>query len=161
MINNFQPRPHARYQIRKGTEDDLIRLATMGLRFIATGAFPMLACATERSLVTIMLGVLQAGEQGCMLVAIDPFDLRLVGGVIGCVLPMPLTQKLYVDELGWWVEPEARHARVGPMLLAELESWAFGRGLGIMMRAPHGTKIGKFYEHRGYKPIETAWWKES
>jgi GNAT superfamily N-acetyltransferase len=141
-------------RIRQATHDDQPGMVAMGLRFIATtgyAAFP----STPEALGWILAVVL---EHGVAYVAEEAG--RLVGMLAVVVAPHPLTGEPYADEVVWWVEPEYRSGSLGPRLLQTVENWTVTKGVtALRMVAPNETAVGKFYERRGYVPIETSYLK--
>jgi GNAT superfamily N-acetyltransferase len=68
-----------------------------------------------------------------------------------------LTGEFYVDEICWWVETEHRKTAAGYRLLCAAEDWTRQKGARVLkMLSPAGADIGKLYERRGYRPLETA-----
>lgn len=142
-------------RIREATDADRTRLVAMGMRFIAETPYARFG-ASPQALEWILRVVL---EHGAAFVA--EVDGRLVGMLAVIVAPHPLTGVAYADEIVWWVEPEYRAGMIGPRLLHTTEKWARTKGVpSIRMVAPAGSQVGRFYEHRGYEPIETSYLRE-
>lgn len=144
--------------IRPGTIDEVEVLAQLGLHFCRSGIYPLVADATEASLIAILLAVLDLGERGCLFVAEDRTG-QIVGGIAAVEAPEPITHTLYADELCWWMEPAHRGGPAAIRLKRAFEDWADARGLGAKMFAPAGSDIGILYERTGYAPIETVYYR--
>jgi len=85
---------------------------------------------------------------------------RVVGMLGLVVVPHPLTGAMYVEEVVWWVQPEARGGLVGPKLLQAAEEWVSTKNVTMVkMVAPAGSDVGTFLERRGYSAVETAFIK--
>lgn len=147
--------------IREATDADVPAIATLAEHFLATpyartylgasraGLELFTTYLLEQPLCTVIVAQL---EETCELVGF----IALLGG------GSPLDEAHAVcEELAWWVEPDARGAgRVGARLLDAAEAWARAHGLKwLKMVAPHQSRVGRFYERRGYVPVETAYSK--
>jgi len=63
-----------------------------------------------------------------------------------------------VGEVMWWMDPTARGA--GLALLRHAEAWARDHGArAIQMAAPVGSRAGLLYERRGYRAVETTYYR--
>jgi GNAT superfamily N-acetyltransferase len=80
-----------------------------------------------------------------------------VVGMIGVVsFAHHLSGAAMVGEVAWWVDPEARGS--GLALLRRAEQWARERGATAMqVAAPGGSDVGRLYERRGYRLVETTY----
>jgi GNAT superfamily N-acetyltransferase len=147
--------------IRPAAVEEVELLAELGLHFCHTGIFPLLADATEETLIGLLLAVFQLGEKGLIVVAEDRGG-QVVGGLVAAVLPQPITQRDYADELCYWLEPVARGGEAARLLLDAFECWVDARGLGCKMVAPCQApwdRIGAVYRRRGYTAIETVFYR--
>jgi GNAT superfamily N-acetyltransferase len=145
--------------IRPARDNDFNRLVTMGQRFVAESIYGRLFPTLATSSIPVQMMVELCEEQGAIFVA--EVDGRVVG-MIGLVLVIdhPLTGGKVVEELAWFVEPEHRKGRVGPLLLGAAEAWTTTNGANVLkMVAPWGSDVGRFLERRGYTAVETAYMK--
>lgn len=90
-------------------------------------------------------------------------DDDVVGMLGGALAPNPLDQdELMFFESVWYVDKGYRH--VGPALLKECEARCKEAGVKhicMMSMAGKNTEtLEKFYERKGYKPMETYYIKE-
>lgn len=145
--------------IRLATAADRSALIALGLHFAQSEIYrAWLTDATEASVALIVDLMLSLGDRACIALAEDdagPF------GLLCCYqTPNNITGVEFCDELVWWVEPTRRGLRAGPALLAFAEGWAKSRGLHLIkVVAPIGTRVGRYYDRRGYRPVETAYVK--
>lgn len=145
--------------IRPATLADRQALAQLGLAFIAQTTYQsLLGSATVAGLESLADGIFNLGEMGRIFLAEDeqgPFGMLVI-----VAIPSPMTGELFAEEICWWVDPAKRNGTAGPRMLREAEHWARVMGLRmIKMVAPCGTSVGRFYEKRGYKALETAYAK--
>lgn len=160
--------------IRHATDADKPRLIEMAARFLLETPYGRLfdERATPMSLSELIGNVLALGvifvaevSVGCAFLcpgctARCAPSLKLVGMLAIVAIPHPMTGRTYADEIAWWVEPEHRHGTLGPKMLREAEDWAISQGANMLkMVAPAGSTVGRFYEHVGYRPVETAYIK--
>lgn len=145
--------------IRSATVEDASRVVAMALRFLretAYGAMFPEAVAEPMRLAPLYQLVL---DRGVILLA--EVDGQLAGFLALVAMQHPLTGLPYGDEIAWWVEPECRHTRIGYKLLGAAEEWATTNRLSCLkMVAPAGSRLGTFYERRGYTVVETAYQKQ-
>lgn len=150
-------------RIREATVDDTPRLIEMAARFLLSSHYGELFSVetTPALLATLIVNVL---SMGVILVAeVDEFPTEkktLVGMLAMVALPHVFTGKKLAEEVAWWVEPEHRGGTLGPKMLRQGEEWATRNGANMVkMVAPAGSTVGEFYEHIGYRPVETAYIK--
>lgn len=78
------------------------------------------------------------------------------GAIGGMVAPHPFNHAQPIaDELFWWSE-----GRDGLRLLEAYENWATERGAVVRMTALEAVnpeRMKRFYERRGYQPLERAY----
>jgi GNAT superfamily N-acetyltransferase len=146
--------------IREATVADAPAIATLGLHFAA--AYGGDYIAPTREALEGLAAVLVAQPACTILVA----QLEETGALVGFIaLAAGLNPfdgaHLLVEELAWWVEPDARRAgQVGARLLSAAEDWARANGLAVLkMVAPHQSRVARFYERYGYVPVETSYTK--
>ncbi len=70
--------------------------------------------------------------------------------------------QLMGTELGWWIEPEYRSGRAGIRLQAMAEEWLVAQGASVLVftgLANSPESVGRFYQKKGYRPLETHYVK--
>jgi GNAT superfamily N-acetyltransferase len=141
--------------IREAAPDDLPRVREMAAAFLAGTAYGALLPASPEALERIVAVV---AAHGVILVA--DADAQLVGMLALVEMPHLITGEPSVEEMAWWVDPAARAGSVGPRLLTAGEEWVRARGGSLLkMVAPAGTRVGHYYERRGYQAVETTYAK--
>lgn len=165
-----------RMTIRPATKDDIPRVLEMVRRFVSETIYSeILGDAKHAGRVlelSIMLGVTFVAER----TVYGPFDMPVpdyslsavyeprpttVGFICAIAATNPISGLLVCEELAWWVEPEHRGSPAGPKLLRSLEDWARQKGCHMLkMVAPaESPEVARFYEKRGLRPAETAYFK--
>lgn len=104
--------------------------------------------------------------------AVEDTSCMLVGEVSGEVLGMiaGVSSPHYVNaahttthELFWWVDPAARHTRLGLRMLQAFEDWAKRIGSGTLFMASTATltpdKLARLYERKGYGAVDVNYAK--
>lgn len=146
--------------IRPATDDDRAALATMVQHFLESTPYGALFPeVTRRDVDAVVDLVLELVESSGGFVAVAEVNGAVVGLIAILHQVHVLTGQPYGDELCWWVEPSFRGA--GPRLLAAAEAWARTNGL-LMFRmvAPSDSPaVGRLYERRGYRALETSYVK--
>jgi GNAT superfamily N-acetyltransferase len=138
--------------IRPATLADVPRLVAMGRQQIAAtygeavADNPAQLEALATQLVTAPHAVVFVADRDATVV-----------GMIGLVaFRHHLSGVPMVGEVMWWVDPAARGVGLG--LLRHAERWARAQGATEMqVAAPTGTTVGRLYEHRGYRAVETQY----
>lgn len=134
--------------IRAATVSDIPALLAMGERFAAkarladhVGYDPESMAATFRAMIE--------RDEFCLFVG-------ETGAIGGLVAPHPFNHAQPIaDELFWWSE-----GFEGLRLLQAYEEWAASHGAIIRMTALEAVepeRMKRFYERRGYQPLERAY----
>lgn len=133
---------------------ELLRLSRLFLDTSSYGA--MLAGATDESLTDVIALCLEHG-----VVLVDELQPGELTGMVACLLlPHPISNEVFLDEVVWFVDPKYRSGRVGVRLLVAVETWATTNRVSLVkMLAPSDSDVGNFLARRGYSPIETAYIK--
>ena len=145
--------PTTALTIRTATVDDVPRLVALGCDQIAAvydGVVlenPAQLAATATQLVTGPAGAVFVAERDGALV-----------GMIGLVRYVHhLSGVVTAGEVMWWMDPAARGG--GVALLTRAERWAAETGARqLQMIAPAANaRVGRLYERRGYRAVETSY----
>jgi hypothetical protein len=147
-------------RVREATLEDAPRIMELALCFLETTAYGAIVGKTNPARMAPLLDMCMT--RGVVLLAeTDPspeFRPHVVGFLAALAMPHPVTAKLYVDEVAWFVEQECRNGLAGPKLLRALEDWATTKSISVVkMVAPAGSSVGDFLERRGYRAVETAY----
>ena len=112
--------------------------------------------------------VATAALQGLMFsggyIGVVEKDGAIIGFLVGAeAVARPWSTDPCAVELLLVVAPEHRKGRAALLLMDDFEAWAKGRGVtAITFTAHHGLegeRVGRLYERRGYKPVETIYIK--
>jgi len=74
----------------------------------------------------------------------------------------PFGQVRIAKETLWWIAPESRSAASARFMLDAYETWAREQGcacVGMAALANGSSIVGRMYERRGYRPMETHYLK--
>lgn len=139
---------------RAEPERDFIACLLMAERFLEESPYGRWLGRNAEQLETFVRWML---EHAIVFVVESP-----AGGTVGMVAAVatfvPMTGDPIVDEVAWWVEPEFRGSTAGPRLLNALEAEVRTNYKCVLkMIAPGASSVGRYLEHRGYTPLETAY----
>lgn len=94
-------------------------------------------------------------------------DNGILGGIGASIVPWFCnTKHMLIDELFWWVFPEARGLMVGPTLHKALERFAIDSGassisMSLMLGAENAERLSRYYEKKlGYVSYEQKFVKK-
>ena len=146
-------------RIAEAEPRDLVELVRLGKKFVdEVPAFRMIGVngpALQRSLRAFI-------QMDVAKVWIAVVDYRIVGSIGMCMMAHPWNQMLTASELFWFVDKEHRGGKAAALLYARGERWAREQGAqAIQMVSPVGVgaAVPRIYHKRGFRPIETTWWK--
>ena len=139
-----------------GPEDvpDVIRL-TQG--FLEGTAYGPLLGAPDPALLEAVANFLIASPDGVIFLADDRGKVR--GMLGGFAAPHIITGRKVSEELAWWVEPDARGARAGLLLIQAFEEWSRLQMCFMVKMVAPNPKVARFYTRSGYLEVETAYAK--
>ena len=146
--------------VRLATFADIPDMVDLGRSFFAVSDMEALAAFCPESLGTSLHGMIQTPD-AILLVA--EANKRVVGVAGAMTFPAYWNARIRIgQETFWWVTPDYR-GEAGPLLLAAMEDEARQRGartfLMVALEAVRPAAVGKFYERRGYAPLEHSYWK--
>jgi GNAT superfamily N-acetyltransferase len=105
-----------------------------------------------------------ATDMGCAFYAATSRESDPVGMIMGIVYPSHIDQRLEVTESLWYLSKPYRRARTGIELLDALECFAELIGASRInmthLANPHGRRIHRLFERRGYVAAECSYYKE-
>ena len=146
--------------IREATERDIPKIMEMGHSFVQEMSYPLPMEVDEDSLQETLAGMLESDDA---VIFVNDEVSAMFGGILA---PFYFNKNEYAaQELFWWVSPEARNSRTGLKLLSRFEEWATKQGayFCIMNYMENGKseRLGRFFEHRGYKLADYAYARAS
>lgn len=104
-------------------------------------------------------------ENDDALVLVAELDGEIVG-ITACLLYPLYFSPGYsvVQELWWWLTPEARGNGIGKNLFGEIERWARGKNAKaifmIALEDERAETMEKIYVQAGFRPLERTFIKE-
>jgi GNAT superfamily N-acetyltransferase len=82
-----------------------------------------------------------------------------VGLLVGIMQPFPFSTARHATESIWFVRPDHRRSKAGPKLYEAFEYWAHKLGASVIHTGSPVSRLDKWYERKGYKPIEKVYAK--
>lgn len=149
--------------IREATIDDVEMLLPLAHEFHrGTTHYNEYDVEMEEEAVCDMIAYLIRDPKGCVLIA--SVDGKLAGtvGMLASPLWSAPSHKTGV-EIFYYVFPEYRRSGIAEELFRSMEIWVKDNGLSsfnmVALERMNGPVVGKLYERRGYKKIETSYSK--
>ncbi len=140
--------------VRRATMADIPAIVRMGCLFLASSAYRDVLRENPAQMAAFA-EVLIGREDGYLAVMDE--DTKAVGMIGFLAVPHFFSGDVIATEVIWWLDPDARGA--GRLLLDAAEGWAHEIGaVAIQMIAPD-PRVGRLYERRGYRFVESAWQK--
>lgn len=143
--------------VRLATLEDRARLHELAVEFLRSSIygrlFPGVSTEPIAALVDLTL------EHGVGFVA--EVNGRIVGMLGGIIVTLPLTGERMLEETAWFVVPDHRNSRVGPLLLEKFEQWAYkSEAVVLKMMAPFDRpEVSRYYGKHGYSAVEVHYLK--
>jgi GNAT superfamily N-acetyltransferase len=143
--------------VRRAGLQDAVAILPLAKRFVDRSPYAQYVTYDEEQ---ARAALLQALSHGAVYV-LETEDGRIVGAIMGMMVPWWFSKDVVAAEMGWWVNEDARGQ--GDALRQRFEQWARD------MRAPvvsmsdvildDTTPAGALYERKGYELVERAWLK--
>ena len=143
--------------IREATEDDIPRLVEMGRRFIEESPYKEFIASNSEQMESLV-GQILANPQGRILLSEKD---GIPNGMLALIaFPHYFSGEIIAGELVWWVDPEARAGGTGLKLMRKAEQLATEMGAVKMQMVAPDERIGKLYQHFGYKKVESTYQRD-
>lgn len=142
--------------IRTADPSDMDGLVTMARHFIASTEYGTQIPDDEAHCRRVIEQLLGGGG----VVVVAERDGTLAGMIGGLVYQHFLTTRITATEAFWWVEPNARGARIAKDLLEAFAAWATDRGAAVIELGSRHEKLDRFYARLGYRAVERVFQKE-
>ena len=145
--------------IRKATPDDMHHVMRMAFEFWRVSGATHIDF--DPYTVEQTANFLMTGTHTTLLLA----DEGGPCGMTGAMLHPAYLNAAHMSgqELFWWVDEDKRGGRVGVEMYDALEAWVRDMGASsftmIALDAQSPEIVGKFYERRGYRPLERHYTK--
>ena len=148
--------------IRKATADDLQQYAVLAQAFHAASPMHGSIEFDEQGYSQFYLSSLENDGVGLWLAEIDGQIVGICGAVAYPLYFNP--SGLVVQELWWWLTPEARGSGAGKQMFHTIEAWASEKGASaifmIALEDERSKKMENVYARAGYRPMERTFIKE-
>lgn len=148
--------------VRTATLDDLDAYVTLAADF--HNASPMRGIA-EFDPVGLRAFIASLLENTDALVLVAEIEGQIVG-ITGCLLyPLYFSPSFHVvQELWWWLTPQARGHGIGKKLYESIESWARNKNAKavfmIALEDERSEIMQTIYRQAGFRPLERTFIKE-
>jgi len=141
--------------IREAVMADVPRLVAMGETFLIESQYHEVVPFRPKAMSEMMAHLIESDES-LLLVS----DRDRVDGMIGMyTYDHPLSGTRMAAEAFWWMSPECRGGTTGVRLLRQAEDWARQQGVPYLHMVAPNSRVAKFYERLGYRPLETHYYK--
>ena len=143
--------------IREATLSDVHRIVEMGRRFMAESTYNQHLSENPKQMRVFAKQII-SNPRGVILVSEQ--DGKLTGMLALLLFPHYFSGESIAGEVFWWVDPEARAGSTGLKLMRKAEKIAAMWGATKMQMVAPTRRIGKLYEHLGYKEVESTFQRD-
>ena len=147
--------------VRKPEYADLGRYTELATQFIAASPLNSVVPVTADSVANFLISAVDNPMIGIWLAEKDGVMVGICGAIKYPLYFSP--QHTIVQELWWWLTPEARGSGAGQALYKTLEAWAQESDAAalfmIALDDDRVEKTSKFYARAGFKPMERTFVK--
>lgn len=147
--------------VRKAEYADLGRYTELATQFIAASPISSVVPVAADSVANFLIGAVENPMVGVWLAEKDGVMVGICGAIKYPLYFSP--QHTIVQELWWWLTPEARGSGAGKALYNTLEAWAQKNDAAalfmIALDDDRVEKTSKFYARAGFKPMERTFVK--
>ena len=148
--------------VRRATEADLNQYLVLANRFHAASPVHNVIPFDDEGYGKFYRGAL-ANDTLAMWVAEDADTIIGIAGAIVYPMYFSPTHKV-VQELWWWLEPQARGSGAGKELFTAIDQWAKEVGATALLMAAlednRTEKMHNVYARAGFKPMERTFIRE-
>lgn len=147
--------------IRKAEYADLGRYTELAMQFIHASPISSVVPVDPNGVADFLVQAVDNPSVGMWLAEKNG---AVVGICAGAKIPLYFnTDYSVVQELWWWLAPEARGSGAGPAMFKTLEAWAEEMNAAaifmIALDDDRVEKTSKFYARAGFKPMERTFFK--
>lgn len=148
--------------VRKATEADLDKYVTLAQAFHAASPMNGVVEFDREGYGQFYLSSLQSEAIGIWLAELDDEIVGISGAIAYPLYFSP--NAIVVQELWWWLTPDARGSGAGGAMFKQIEAWAKERSASalfmIALEDERAQKMEKLYSRAGFKPMERTFIKE-
>jgi N-acetylglutamate synthase-like GNAT family acetyltransferase len=147
--------------VRKAEYADLGCYTELATQFIAASPLSSVVSVTPDSVANFLISAVDNPMVGIWLAEKDGVMVGICGAIKYPLYFSP--QHTIVQELWWWLTPEARGSGAGQSMYKTLEAWAQENDAAalfmIALDDDRVEKTSKFYARAGFKPMERTFVK--
>lgn len=147
--------------VRRPEYADLGKYTELALQFIAASPISKIVPITADNVADFLARAVDNPDVGMWLAALNDVPVGICGAIRYPLYFNP--QHLIVQELWWWLAPEARGSGAGKAMYKTLEAWAQENDAAalfmIALDDDRVEKTSKFYSRAGFKPMERTFVK--
>jgi len=148
--------------VRKATEADLDKYVTLAQAFHAASPMHGVVEFDREGYGQFYLSSLQNESIGVWLAELDNEIVGISGAIAYPLYFSP--SAIVVQELWWWLTPDARGSGAGAAMFKQIEAWAKERSASalfmIALEDDRAQKMEKLYSRAGFRPMERTFIKE-
>lgn len=148
-------------EVRRAETADLPSCLDMTARFHAASPISDVAPFDRDGMAVTLTEMLTNPRSGVWLALRDSQPVGVAGALLYPLYFNPAYE--VVQELFWWLEPEARGCGAGEKLFQNVQNWAKDTGASaVFMIALDDSRVGKmdrFYKRAGFQPMERTYMK--
>jgi len=149
-------------QVRKATESDLAQYVVLAEEFHIASPMHGVISFDPVGYAKFFSESIQNESVGIWLAEVDGLMVGISGAIAYPLYFNP--SALVVQELWWWLTPEARGSGAGGKMFKQIEYWAKERNASalfmIALEDDRAAKMEKLYVRAGFKPMERTFIKE-
>ena len=147
--------------VRPATIDDLAEYVRMGEAFIAASPIGSVVGESPEATSAFVTSALTNPAIGMWVAELDGVAVGICSAIAYPLYFRP--SHTIVQELWWWLTPEARGSGAGQLMFKEIERWAASKNATavfmIALDDEKVDKVSKFYRRAGFRPMERTFVK--
>ena len=147
--------------VRPATIDDLAEYVRMGEAFIAASPIGSVVGESPEATSAFVTSALTNPTIGMWVAKLDGVAVGICSAIAYPLYFRP--SHTIVQELWWWLTPEARGSGAGQLMFKEIERWAASKNATavfmIALDDEKVDKVSKFYRRAGFRPMERTFVK--
>jgi GNAT superfamily N-acetyltransferase len=148
-------------EIRRASKNELSACLAMTARFHAASPVAEVAPFDRDGMAVTLHGMFANPRAGVWLALQDDAPVGIAGALMYPLYFNPAYE--VVQELFWWLNPEARGNGAGKKLFQSVQNWAKDAGAAaVFMIALDDNRVDKmdrFYKRAGFHPMERTYMK--
>lgn len=148
-------------EVRRAELADLASCLDMTARFHAASPISGVAPFDRDGMAVTLREMMVNLRAGVWLAILDGQPVGIAGALMYPLYFNPAYE--VVQELFWWLNPEARGSGAGENLFQSIQDWAKDMGANVIfMVALDDSRVGKmdkFYKRAGFHPMERTYMK--